>query len=289
MKTLLTPKLDLVFKLLFTKNTTILIDLINAVLGLPESQRIRSVTINNPVILPEELAEKFIILDIYAVDELNQQYDIEMQTQQYAYYPERIVYYLSKIYTAQLDSGEQYERLKPVIGIHFLDYEMFPTYTDFHFCFELRDVRYPELRLTDDVALHLLELPKLEKMKPPEGWGNRLVEWLHFFNHAYEEVEASMRTHYQNPAIHEAFKVLETLSADEEVRRLAEIREKALKDKNSALSAAKEEGRKEGELIGKIQILQRVLKCPISSREELLQKSIEELKALLQELEAQLN
>ena len=93
------------------------------------------------------------------------------------------------------------------------------------------------------------------------------------------------------------FNTLETLSADEETRRLAEMREKALRNKNSELFAAKEEGREEGReegiekgtLIGKILILQRIAKCQMSSQEVLAMKSMSELEQILQEMEAALN
>lgn len=90
-----------------------------------------------------------------------------------------------------------------MIGVHFLDYEQFSEYPDFRFCFELRDVRYLDLRLTTHLTAYMFELPKFEKLSKPEQWGEKLFEWLHFFNHAQEEGEHAMRTQYTN--------VLETL------------------------------------------------------------------------------
>jgi predicted transposase/invertase (TIGR01784 family) len=59
-----------------------------------------------------------------------------------------------------------------------------------------------------------------------------------------------MRTAYKNPAIHKAFDVLETLSADETVRHLARVREEALRNERSELFYAEkrglEKGRQEG-------------------------------------------
>ncbi len=54
-----------------------------------------------------------------------------------------------------------------------------------------------------------------------------------------------MRTHYENPAIHKAFSVLETLSADEETRRLAQIREDALMNEQYELDAARRKEKNE--------------------------------------------
>ncbi|QTA85210.1 Rpn family recombination-promoting nuclease/putative transposase [Desulfonema magnum] len=243
MKFLLSPKLDLVFKQLFSGDTEILTDLLNTVLILPEHQLIRSVEIKNPVIRPEEIIKKFIVLDILARDEQENQYDIEMQVRKYAYYPERALYYLCKMYADQLDSGQKYDRLKPVIGIHFLNYEIFPKHDDFRFRFDLRDVRYPKLRLTDDLSLHIFELPKPDKKDYAGRKEKKLLEWLYFFNHADEE-DDTMEMHYTNPMIHRAYDALKKLSADEETRQLAEMREKALKDEVSALDAARREGEK---------------------------------------------
>ena len=289
---LLTPKLDLVFKLLFAQDTDILLDLVNRTLASPEPLHIQHLEVKNPTILPEELTEKYIILDILAQDEAQRHYDIEMQVQRYSAYPQRALYYLCRLYGTQLDSGQSYGRLMPVIGIHFLDFEHFSAYPERHFCFELRELRYPELRLTRDLALHLFELPKLERQEQSASWGDPLWEWLHFLNHAHEE-EKSMRTPYTNPMIHKAFDLLESLSADELTRQRAEMREKALKNEISLLEDARMEGRAEGvdlgEVIGEIRALQRVLKTPVESKETLMTHSHQDLQNMLRQLEATLD
>ena len=94
-----------------------------------------------------------------------------------------------------------------------------------------------------------------------------------------------MQTHYKNPAIKKAFTVLERLSEDEETRYHAELREEALKFQAIELAAAE----KKGELIGEIRMAQKILKQPVTSRDELTQKSVEELQKLFENLEAYLN
>ncbi len=49
-----------------------------------------------------------------------------------------------------------------------------------------------------------------------------------------------------------------------------------------------EKGMEKGELIGEIRMAQRVLKRPLSPRDTLAQKSLDELHQLLRELEAEL-
>ncbi len=282
MKQLLTPKLDFVFKKLFTADTELLIDLLNTVLELPDKRQITAVTVKNPTILAEHITEKYIILDILAVDDRQRQYDIEMQSRKYDAYPQRMLYYLAKLYAGQLDSGKAYDTLLPVIGVHFLNYAQFPKADDFHFHFELRDIHHPAVQLTGDLALYLFELPKLEQIIKTAQWGENMYEWLHFFNHAHEEGEHTMQTHYTNPRIRKAFTVLERLSTDDETRYLAQKRDESLKFEAIGLAAAKQKG----ELIGGIRMAQRVLKHPVDSAEELNQYSVDELQQIFQRLES---
>jgi predicted transposase/invertase (TIGR01784 family) len=249
MKDLLTPKLDLVFKILFEMIPGVLADLISSVLKLSGNRRIRHVTVKNPIVNPdEEIKQKFVILDILAEDRKGRHYDIEMQMNSYKFYPKRTLFYACRLYTKQLASGEDYGKLMPVIGIHFLDYTQYSEYDAFHFCFGLREKDHPELVLTDDMELHLIELPKFEKKTGKKlKFRTRLEEWLHFFNHAHEEKEKIMRTHYTNPLIHTAFTALETLSAEEKTRILAQKREESLMNERYELAAAMKKGRGERE------------------------------------------
>ncbi|MCP4112337.1 MAG: Rpn family recombination-promoting nuclease/putative transposase, partial [Desulfobacteraceae bacterium] len=176
----------------------------------------------------------------------------------------------------QLASGMSYEKLMPVIGIHFLDYIEHPEYDRFHFCFALREENHPELLLTDDMALHMIELPKFEeKMGKTLKSPNRLSEWLHFFNHAHEEKEETMRTHYENPLIHKAFSALESLSADEKTRILAQKREESLMNERYELASARKKGREEEKKEIATSMLdegispETVMKCTGLSRDEI--------------------
>jgi len=65
------------------------------------------------------------------------------------------------------------------------------------------------------------------------------------------------------PPVQQALERLRGLSADEETRRLAFVRERALRDERSELRGAREEGREEGlahgVVKGEITILERLL------------------------------
>ena len=71
-----------------------------------------------------------------------------------------------------------------------------------------------------------------------------------------------------------------------------DTREKAIRDQQWILNAARresrEEGREEGELFGKIRLLQNLLSFPQSTDEELKPKSRTELETIATDLQAQL-
>jgi hypothetical protein len=73
---LLDPKNDYVFKRLFADAPTLLAALINAVRF--RSSPITRIEVKNPQIEAEELAGKYIVLDLLGEDEAGGWYDIEM-------------------------------------------------------------------------------------------------------------------------------------------------------------------------------------------------------------------
>jgi predicted transposase/invertase (TIGR01784 family) len=246
MAELLTPKLDYVFKKLFTKNEKLLIDLINSTIGLHPTRHIERIEVNNPEILPNQIHEKFIILDINAYDNNKQYYNIEMQANKYPFYYKRSAYYIARLYGEHLKKGEPYELLEPVIGIHFLNYVEYENYPDYYFLFQFREKKHHELIYTDDLSLHIFELPKVKKDLKVKEEERKRFEWLYFFNHAHEGVSEMQLSNYTNPMIHEAFGLLKDLSADEAIRKEASWREQALRNKISELSASELKGREAG-------------------------------------------
>ena len=73
---------------------------------------------------------------------------------------------------------------------------------------------------------------------------NELAQWVLFLNDPNEsEVSKIME---DNKEIKEAMNELEKISEDEELRRVAELREKAIRDEKNGLRHAREDGLKEG-------------------------------------------
>ena len=234
---LLDPKNDFVFKKLFAEAPALLASLINAVRS--DEPPIEVIEVTNPRIEPEELNGKFIVLDILAKDQQGHRYNIEMQVRRFDAWSARSTYYLSRTLSNQIVSGQDYLALKPVIGIHLLDFDLFdePGQTDqAQWCFELRDRISPQTKLGDELQLHIIELSKADRLGLTPG---HLAHWIALFEHWQEE--STMQT-IDYPPVQQALDRLKGLSADAETRRLAFVRERALLDEATAINAATARG-----------------------------------------------
>jgi predicted transposase/invertase (TIGR01784 family) len=104
---------------------------------------------------------------------------------------------------------------------------------------------YENIILTDKYELHYIQLSKFKKKC--KRISTKLEQWLLFIiNENMEEINM-----VDNKYVKKAEKELEYLSGDEETRRLAELREKAIRDELAAIAQARDEGKSEGFSLGK--------------------------------------
>lgn len=97
--------------------------------------------------------------------------------------------------------------------------------------------------MTDKLELHIIEIPKAIKQIQNEPQ-NRIAQWMLFLSNPNDE-EVTKITE-ENKAIGQAMGKLKELSADEELRRVAELRQKAILDEKAIKRCAEEIGREEG-------------------------------------------
>lgn len=230
---------DVVFKTLFSLHPHLLSDLINAV-RCPAAP-ITVQRILNPHILPQDLAGKDIVLDILAEDDSGRRIAIEMQLQRFRHWPQRSVYGVARSLAGQLQLGQNYRELKPVIGISLLAHTLFtdhPAKADWHFT--LRDTQFPQIQLGQALQMHIIELRKAETLgKLPAP----LLAWIACLLHNLDEAVMNEITH---EPVKEALAHLDTLYSDEELRLMAERREQALVDAEDMLDQARYEGEQKG-------------------------------------------
>ena len=120
-------KNDVAFRKIFGNENkkVILISILNAVLGLEGQDRVRDVTLLNPYQLPRLVGEKSSIIDVKATDEKGATFIVEMQVAEPAGFDKRVLYYTSKDYAGQINSGDDYTLLCPVYFIGILNFNYF--------------------------------------------------------------------------------------------------------------------------------------------------------------------
>lgn len=247
-KNILSPKLDIVFQILFGEvgSENITKDFLNSMLD----EEIKEISLNENIILRREnINDKMGIVDVLAKINNNEYCDIEMQMTDKTNLIERLLYYWSKQYIKNIKKGNKYEELKRTIIILITNFEVKGLETlDFHSKWKIIEEKQRKLILTQHLEIHIIEIPK--KYKEIENdKENKLKEWLSFLeNPESEEVLYYMKN---NENIKFAKEKLNTLSEDERVRRLAELREKAIMDEKEAKYTGYTEGRREGIKEGK--------------------------------------
>ena len=239
MRGLLDPKMDFVFKNIFgsEKHPNILISFLNATLK--PKDLITAVEIKNTDLNKGYIEDKFSRLDVKATTSNNEIINIEIQLKNEYNMIKRSLFYWSKLYSEQLNEGEDYGVLKRTICINILNFKYLKT-RKFHSGYRLKEI-YSNEELTDVAEIHFIEIPKLE-----EGTDEKdmLVAWIEFLKNPESEKVRSLEMSIDE--IREAKDELIRMSNDDTQRELYEMRAKTLKDKISALNEAERKGIKKG-------------------------------------------
>ena len=240
-KGLLIPKTDVVFQALFgvKGSERILGGFLSKILN----QEVKKVSLDaNQNLVQETVDEKLGILDLRAIIEENIDVNIEIQLVDKANLEKRILLYWARRYGVQLKPGEDYRRLRKTIAILITDYEIpnLVWFKDAHTRWELLEKRNPEIKVFEDIEVHIIEMPKIEAN--PKATEKGLKNWIKFLqNPESEAVKMS-----NDKELDEAYKKLENISGDEKLRRLSELRLKAILDEKATLECGREAGLKEG-------------------------------------------
>ena len=246
---MLNPKIDFIFRRLFgsEENKDILLSLVNSVVD--PAPPIVDLTIKNPFNMAEYRKDKVSVLDIKAVDENGTWFDIEMQVEAHRLYGRRAIYYLSKTYTGQLESGEDYSNLNTTIGIHLLDFKYFEDDRVLR-QFVLKDVETNDApEDLNGIRLYFLEMGKFNK-----DWSEvrtLLDRWVSFLNKASGLDRTNLpRELSAEPAVAKALAQLEIMGLDRETREIYEAEEKRRMLDSIQLRDAEERGIERGIALG---------------------------------------
>ena len=236
---LMKPKVDFAFKEIMTDENA-RIGFLSAVLKL-EPKEIQKTNLLNTNLRKLHQDEKQGILDVRILMNNNTEIDIEIQLAELKVWADRSLFYLSKMYTEQIQEGQAYHVFKKCVSISILNFTLFPKEPEFYSCFRIMEEKR-HIVYTDKMEFHVLELPKLPKELKEDS--SKLLLWAKFIN-AEKKEEFEMLAE-KDSYLNQAYQKLQVISQDKEKRLEYEAREKAIRDHNQLLYEAKQSGIQEG-------------------------------------------
>lgn len=186
---------------------------------------------------------------------------------------------MSKVYSGQLQKGDDYDRLRKCIHVSILDFVHFPQDQKYYRKITFCDVETGE-QYTDMMELYILELKKLPEQDRSEGG---IIRWMRFLGGKKREEFEDMAKN--DEYIGAAYDELKKLSLDEQKRLEYELREKAIRDYNSQMKSAERRGEKRGERLALKRLVGKKIERGLDYEEisELLELEPDIVKALAEE------
>ena len=193
--------------------------------------------------------DKIGIVDLRAVINEEIECEIEMQMFYFKNFIPRFLDYWSKLYSGQLKKGDNYGLLHKAVSIAIINQNI-PNLKELqaHTIWHIREDGNHRKILTNNLELHIIEVQKVKK-EYKSNKDDKLLQWIMFLlNPESEEVDNIM---VRNKKIEEAKKELLSLSQDEGNQRIADFRERELRDKIDMYETGKDIGKAEGIKVGK--------------------------------------
>lgn len=228
-------KYDFTFKYLFL-NQEVRRHFISDALGIPLDV-IREVRLANTFLWKRYQRQKQGILDIMVELNNDSRVNIELQIEMLAYWDKRSLFYLSKMFTEGLLSGQKYEKLKRCVCISVLGVNL-DERPEYHKVYRLRDETGHEF--SDMLEIHVIELSK------PLNGTCRIDDWIRLFNVRTKEELDMLEAETRNVGILEAIKEVRIMSLGKTLRALREAKLKEIRDRNAREDYVRGEGMKQG-------------------------------------------
>ena len=219
---------DILFKMLFVKYPKLLKRLVAKILRI-DYKSITKFKITNAEIPPETVGSKFCRLDVNMTVN-GQHVDLELQVDNEGNYPERMMYYWAREYSAALLEGEDYINLPRTVIIGIVYFKMFES-VEYHSEYQALEVKR-HTALTDKFNIHIFELVKLPKEISKK---DELELWLKLFKARTEE-ELKQIEETGVGVMKDAIGAYKHISAAPEFLELERMRSKARHDEAQALS-----------------------------------------------------
>ncbi|UTC87331.1 Rpn family recombination-promoting nuclease/putative transposase [Treponema denticola] len=247
----ITLRNDYAFKRVFgtEENKDVLQDLLECILDIPP-ESIVGLELLDKEFQKELLSEKLGILDIKLRLKDGTFVDIEIQNRWYFDFPERTLYYWSKMYNENIKQGQDYTKLPKCITINLIG-KGFNKNKRLHNKYLVleQDTKEP---LVSKLEIHILNLEKarvLEKGQCKDNKTKRLLNWLKFIETDNPEVRKMLEQ--ESPMMRKANTTIELMEMSPRDKWLYDSRMKYEHDRASCISEGYRQGIVQGEIKGR--------------------------------------
>ena len=279
-KSLLKPKIDIVFQSLFNKNN---IKITKSFAEALLDKKINSIVINEDKdLIQNKPDDKLGILDLQIDIDDEEKVDVEIQLIKRGEFIKRMLWYLTKMYSTQIHKGDKYKELKKVVLIAIIDFELKQTkeFKEMETIWKLIETKKREKILTDDLEVRIIELNKAKDMYRNNRKDEK-AQWMLFLdNPNSKEVKNIMK---ENEEINDAIIKVREMTEDEKMERLAFLRQKAIMDEEAIRDAGLEDGEEIGTKKEKVRIIKKMhsMNMPIEQIASIVEINIEDVKAII--------
>ena len=269
-------KTDYAFKKVFgsIESKNILMSFLNALVYDDSKVKIKDLEIVDPYNIPMIKGVKDTFVDVKAVLDNDTTVIIEMQVLNHKGFEKRVLYNAAKNYSVQLNKGEDYHLLNPVIALSIVDFTMFEENDNVINRFKLIE-KETFINYNDDIELIFIELPKFKKSL--QQLKDIKEQWIYFVNNAGsleyipKDLDAHIKIALQN--INEANMSKDELEAQHKRKEFISIQKLALlkadedgfeKGLEQGLEKGIEQGKELGKKEEKLEIARNLLKAGVS-------------------------
>ncbi|UTC74438.1 PD-(D/E)XK nuclease family transposase [Treponema sp. OMZ 792] len=242
----ITLRNDYAFKRVFEveENKDILQDFLECILDIP-SENIAGLELMDKELHKDLINEKLGILDIKLRLKDGTFVDIEIQNRWHRDFPERTLYYWSKMYNEGIKQGQDYTKLPKCITINLIG-EGFNNNKRLHNKYVVleQDTKEP---LVSKLEIHILNLEQAKLLKEGQCKNNktkRLLNWLKFIETDDPEVRNMLAQ--ESPMMRKANATIEVMEMSPRDKWLYESRMKYEHDKASCISEGYHQGIERG-------------------------------------------
>lgn len=207
---------DLMFRIVFETNPDALKSLLCSLLHYKDTD-IAEIEIKNPIRLGKRVEDKKYVYDIYLLLNNQEKIHLELQVIHQDFWTDRSLCYLCRDF-GDLNAGETYDQVKPLIQIDILDFDLYENSQEFYSTYHLANDKTGRI-YSDKISLHVLELNK-EEYATAEDKEYHIDYWAKLFKATTWEDLKMLAT--EQEALQSTVETIYRVSADEDT--LLEIR-----------------------------------------------------------------